>query len=123
MIKREDLSDRRDNSLQGPQVNGLPTIAFYSQPGAPASTWGSPLQGVSRNIPVSDGLPNNTKAERSEGGLAYYESARPLHTQPSLYEGDPIMSPSPTIQADTPSFSRIKGKFFLILLRKPLTSY
>ncbi|KAJ8133615.1 hypothetical protein O1611_g5 [Lasiodiplodia mahajangana] len=112
MIKREDLSDRRDNSLQGPRplVNGLPTIPFYSQPGPPASRWGSSLLGVSSNIPVSDGLPKNTKAERSERGLADYESARPLHTQPSLYEGDPFMSPSPTIQADTPSSSRIKGK-------------
>lgn len=50
--------------------------------------------GLPRNIPVPD-------------GPAYYESARTLHTQPSLDEG------STTIRGDTPSSSRLKGKFFL----------
>jgi hypothetical protein len=112
-------STRKESDCMRPDLSFYtPTSVFDGLP--PGG--GKPLQEVSRYISVSDGLPNNTKAERSEGGLAYYESARALHTQ-LLCEGDSIKSRSPTIQADTPSPSRLKGKFFLILLRKPLTSY
>jgi hypothetical protein len=99
-------------------VDGLPR-PLYSR-----WTYGCPGEPVSRNIPVSDGLANKRKEGGYDVGLAFYKSARAaVHTQPSLYEDDSSMSPSPTIEADTPSSSRIKGKFFLILLRKPLTSY
>jgi hypothetical protein len=63
--------------------------------------------GLPRNIPVSDGVPAYTPHSCTDEGLAYWESARTLHTQPSLDEG------STTIQGDTSSSSRLKGKFFL----------
>jgi hypothetical protein len=130
MVKSEDLSvsSGYENSFQG--VDDISSTLVFSKKnhgfahpsstrkesdcmrlGLSSYTPTSVFDGLPRNISVSDGVTKNTKAECSEEGLAYYESARALHTQLPLCEGDPFMSRSPTIQADTPSPSRLKGKF------------